>query len=60
MYSRALSVLTRPGTASPIMILAIIARKDNRTYNELGLMPDGTYYKDQVDNYQQNHAQLLV
>jgi iron complex outermembrane receptor protein len=22
-------------------------------------MPDGTYYKDQVDNYQQNHYQLL-
>jgi iron complex outermembrane receptor protein len=32
---------------------------NNRTYNELGLMPDGTYYKDQVDNYQQNHYQLL-
>ncbi|MET4010763.1 iron complex outermembrane receptor protein [Mucilaginibacter sp. UYP25] len=34
-------------------------RKDSRTYNELGLMPDGTFYKDQVDNYQQNHYQLL-
>ena len=32
---------------------------NRRTYNELGLMPDGTYYKDQVDNYQQNHYQLL-
>ncbi|MDB5060561.1 MAG: TonB-dependent receptor, partial [Mucilaginibacter sp.] len=32
---------------------------NHRTYNELGLMPDGTYYKDQVDNYQQNHYQLL-
>jgi iron complex outermembrane receptor protein len=32
---------------------------NNRQYNELGLMPDGTYYKDQVDNYQQNHYQLL-
>ncbi|RYU87923.1 TonB-dependent receptor [Mucilaginibacter terrigena] len=32
---------------------------NNRTYNELGLMPDGSYYKDQVDNYQQNHYQLL-
>lgn len=32
---------------------------NRRRYNELGLMPDGTYYKDQVDNYQQNHYQLL-
>ncbi|RFZ81384.1 TonB-dependent receptor [Mucilaginibacter terrenus] len=32
---------------------------NNRTYNELGLMPDGQYYKDQVDDYTQNHYQLL-
>ncbi len=32
----------------------------NRTYNELGLMPDGTFYKNQTDNYTQNHYQLLV
>jgi iron complex outermembrane receptor protein len=32
---------------------------NRRRYNELGLMPDGSYYKDQVDNYQQNHYQLL-
>lgn len=31
----------------------------NRTYNELGLMSDGSYYKNQVDNYTQNHYQLL-
>jgi len=34
-------------------------RTDNRTYNELGLMPDGSFYKDQVDDYLQNHYQLL-
>ena len=34
-------------------------RPDNRTYNELGLMSDGSFYKDQVDNYTQNHYQLL-
>jgi iron complex outermembrane receptor protein len=43
----------------PDYIIGDNTRKDNRTYNELGLMPDGTYYKDQVDNYQQNHYQLL-
>ena len=32
----------------------------NRRYNELGLMPDGTYYKNQTDNYTQNHYQLLL
>jgi iron complex outermembrane receptor protein len=32
---------------------------NHRRYNELGLMPDGDYYKNQVDNYQQNHYQLL-
>ncbi|HMG08167.1 MAG TPA: TonB-dependent receptor, partial [Mucilaginibacter sp.] len=35
-------------------------RSDNRTYNELGLInADGSFYKDQVDNYTQNHYQLL-
>jgi iron complex outermembrane receptor protein len=43
----------------PDYVIGDNTRKDNRTYNELGLMPDGTYYKDQVDNYQQNHYQLL-
>ena len=31
----------------------------NRTYNELGLMPNGDFYKNQTDNYIQNHYQLL-
>ena len=43
----------------PDYVIGDNTRKDNRTYNELGLMPDGTFYKDQVDNYQQNHYQLL-
>ncbi|MET3501028.1 iron complex outermembrane receptor protein [Mucilaginibacter rubeus] len=34
-------------------------RPDNRTYNELGDMGNGTFYKDQVDDYLQNHYQLL-
>jgi iron complex outermembrane receptor protein len=32
----------------------------NRTYNPLGLEPNGTYYKNQTDNYTQDHYQLLV
>ncbi len=32
----------------------------NRRYNELGLMPNGQFYKNQTDNYTQNHYQLLV
>jgi iron complex outermembrane receptor protein len=32
----------------------------NRTYNELGLMSNGEFYKNQTDNYTQNHYQLLV
>jgi iron complex outermembrane recepter protein len=32
----------------------------NRTYNELGLEPNGTFYKNQTDNYTQDHYQLLV
>ena len=31
----------------------------DRTYNELGLMPNGDFYKNQTDNYTQNHYQLL-
>ena len=31
----------------------------DRTYNELGLMPNGDFYKNQTDNYIQNHYQLL-
>ncbi len=31
----------------------------NRTYNELGLMPNGDFYNNQTDNYTQNHYQLL-
>lgn len=31
----------------------------DRTYNELGLEPNGTFYKNQTDNYIQNHYQLL-
>ncbi|MFD1256384.1 TonB-dependent receptor [Mucilaginibacter terrae] len=33
---------------------------DNRRYNELGIMPNGDRYRDQIDNYQQNHYQLLL
>ncbi|MBD1393441.1 TonB-dependent receptor [Mucilaginibacter sp. ZB1P21] len=32
---------------------------NHRTYNDLGTLPDGSYYKDQVDDYLQNHYQLL-
>jgi len=32
----------------------------NRRYNELGLEPNGTFYKNQTDNYTQDHYQLLV
>lgn len=31
----------------------------NRTYNELGIKADGTYYDDQTDNYQQDYYQLF-
>jgi len=31
----------------------------NRTYNELGLESNGTFYNNQTDNYVQNHYQLL-
>lgn len=32
----------------------------NRTYNELGLKSDGTYYNNQTDNYQQDYYQLFL
>ena len=32
----------------------------NRTYNPLGLEPNGTFYKNQTDNYTQDHYQLLI
>jgi len=31
----------------------------HRTYNGLGLMPDGNYYSNQTDNYQQDYYQLF-
>lgn len=31
----------------------------NRTFNELGLKRDGTYYDNQTDNYRQNYYQLF-
>ncbi|MHB8206767.1 TonB-dependent receptor [Mucilaginibacter sp.] len=34
--------------------------KTNRTYNSLGLEPNGSYYPNQTDNYTQIHYQLLV
>ncbi|MEO7213142.1 TonB-dependent receptor [Mucilaginibacter sp.] len=43
----------------PDYIISDESLPNHRTYNELGLMPDGTYYKDQVDDYVQNHYQLL-
>lgn len=33
--------------------------KTNRTYNELGIKRDGTYYDNQTDNYQQDYYQLF-
>jgi iron complex outermembrane receptor protein len=35
-------------------------RAGNRTYNELGLEPNGSFYPNQTDNYTQDHYQLLV
>ncbi|HEX3386707.1 MAG TPA: TonB-dependent receptor [Mucilaginibacter sp.] len=35
-------------------------RAGNRRYNDLGLEPNGAYYKNQTDNYWQDHFQLLV
>lgn len=32
----------------------------NRTFNELGIRADGTYYDDQTDNYQQDYYQLFA
>ncbi len=33
--------------------------KTNRTYNELGMKADGSFYNDQTDNYQQDYYQLF-
>jgi iron complex outermembrane receptor protein len=33
--------------------------QENRRQNTLGLMPNGTYYKNQTDNYQQQFYQLF-
>ncbi|HWD87020.1 MAG TPA: TonB-dependent receptor [Mucilaginibacter sp.] len=35
-------------------------RAGNRRYNDLGLEPNGAYYKNQTDNYWQDHFQLLI
>jgi len=35
-------------------------RAGNRTYNDLGLEPNGSFYKNQTDNYTQDHYQLLI
>ncbi len=34
--------------------------KTNRTFNELGLKSDGTYYDNQTDNYQQDYYQYFL
>ncbi len=34
--------------------------KTHRTYNGLGLMPDGTYYNNQTDNYEQDYYQFFI
>lgn len=43
----------------PDYILGDNSIPNNRTYNDLGQMPDGGFYRNQTDNYQQNHYQLL-
>jgi len=32
----------------------------NRTYNGLGIRPDGTYYNNQTDNYEQDYYQVFA
>lgn len=34
--------------------------KSNRTYNELGMKADGTFYNNQTDNYQQDYYQFFA
>lgn len=34
--------------------------KTNRTYNELGIKRDGSFYDNQTDNYQQDYYQLFA
>ncbi|WP_370630583.1 TonB-dependent receptor [Mucilaginibacter sp. 21P] len=43
----------------PDYIISDNAIPNHRTYNELGLMSNGQRYRDQVDDYLQNHYQLL-
>ncbi|MFD0795522.1 TonB-dependent receptor [Mucilaginibacter litoreus] len=43
----------------PDYIISDNTLPNHRTYNELGLMPNGKRYPDQVDDYLQNHYQLL-
>jgi iron complex outermembrane receptor protein len=43
----------------PDYIISDNSLPNHRTYNELGILPDGSFYKDQVDDYLQNHYQLL-
>ena len=43
----------------PDYIISDNSIPNHRTYNQLGTLPDGSYYKDQVDDYLQNHYQLL-
>jgi iron complex outermembrane receptor protein len=43
----------------PDYIISDNSIPNRRTYNELGILPDGSFYKDQVDDYLQNHYQLL-
>ncbi len=33
---------------------------NDRTYNELGILPDSSYYTKQTDNYGQNYLQLII
>lgn len=37
-----------------------INSKSSRTYNELGVKADGTYYDNQVDDYRQDYYQLFL
>ncbi|WP_363317574.1 TonB-dependent receptor [uncultured Mucilaginibacter sp.] len=43
----------------PDYIISDNSLPNHRSYNELGLMPNGQRYRDQVDDYLQNHYQLL-
>ncbi|WP_235985835.1 TonB-dependent receptor [Mucilaginibacter segetis] len=43
----------------PDYIISDKSIPNHRRYNELGILPDGSYYPDQVDDYLQSHYQLL-